>query len=240
MDQAEVQETVLAGSRADFSVWGMFAQADIVVQAVMLLLVVASVWSWTIIFGTWLRLKKVNAAADAFEDSFWSGAAPEDLFESLKNRVSHPLAMVFIAAMREWTRSTKGGSASSSPAKVEERVGKVMNVAISREMERMEGQVGYLATVGSAAPFVGLFGTVWGIMNSFQSIALTANTSLAVVAPGIAEALLATALGLVAAVPAVVGYNKHASDLSRFAGRLEGFADEFSAILSRRLDDGRA
>jgi len=240
MDQTAVEATVLDGSRADFSVWGMFAQADIVVQAVMLLLVAASVWSWTIIFATWLRLRKVNAAADAFEDSFWSGAAPEELFESLKNRVSHPLAMVFIAAMREWTRSMKGGSSGSVRAKVEDRVAKVMNVAIAREMERLEGHVGFLATVGSAAPFVGLFGTVWGIMNSFQSIALTANTSLAVVAPGIAEALLATALGLVAAVPAVVAYNKHASDLSRFAGRLEGFADEFAAILSRQLDERAA
>jgi len=239
MDQA-VDATVLEGSRADFSIFGMFAQADIVVQSVMLLLIAASIWSWAIIFATWLRLKKVNEAADAFEDSFWSGGAPEELYESLKTRVTHPLAMVFIAAMREWIRSTKSGKLAAGRDKVEDRVGKVMNVAIAREMEQLEGQVGFLATVGSAAPFVGLFGTVWGIMNSFQSIALTANTSLAVVAPGIAEALLATALGLFAAIPAVVGYNKHATGLARFAARLEGFADEFGAILSRQLDEKAA
>jgi len=240
-EQAQpVQETAVAGSQADFSIWGMFAQADIVVQSVMLLLIAASIWSWTIIFATWLKLKRVNEAADAFEESFWSGGAPEELYESLKTRVSHPLAMVFIAAMREWTRASKGGKLAAARDKVEERVSKVMNVAIAREMEQLEGQVGFLATVGSAAPFVGLFGTVWGIMNSFQSIALTANTSLAVVAPGIAEALLATALGLFAAIPAVVGYNKHATNLARFAARLEGFADEFAAILSRQLDERAA
>ncbi|GEQ99118.1 hypothetical protein JCM17844_27550 [Iodidimonas gelatinilytica] len=219
----------------------MFSQADIVVQTVMLALVLASLWSWTIIFSTWLRVRKVNRAADAFEDRFWSGASPEELYDGLKNRISHPMAMVFVAAMREWQRSLKGtGRGFAERLSIEDRVNKVMRIAVSREMERLEGQVGFLATLGSAAPFVGLFGTVWGIMNSFQSIALTSNTSLAVVAPGIAEALLATALGLVAAIPAVVAYNKHASDLSRFAGRLEGFSDEFAAILSRQLDDRSA
>ncbi|GER02010.1 hypothetical protein JCM17845_26330 [Iodidimonas gelatinilytica] len=237
----QVDEVILAGSRSDFSVWGMFSQADIVVQTVMLALVLASLWSWTIIFSTWLRVRKVNRAADAFEDRFWSGASPEELYDGLKNRISHPMAMVFVAAMREWQRSLKGtGRGFAERLSIEDRVNKVMRIAVSREMERLEGQVGFLATLGSAAPFVGLFGTVWGIMNSFQSIALTSNTSLAVVAPGIAEALLATALGLVAAIPAVVAYNKHASDLSRFAGRLEGFSDEFAAILSRQLDDRSA
>ncbi|MFQ5348583.1 MAG: protein TolQ, partial [Rhodothalassiaceae bacterium] len=196
-----------------------------------------SLWSWTIIFATWLRLRRVNTEADAFEDSFWSGTAPEELYESLRSRITHPFAMVFVAAMREWRRSLKAPVGPAHRIGVEDRVNKVMRVAIAREMERLEGHTGFLATVGSAAPFVGLFGTVWGIMNSFQSIALTSNTSLAVVAPGIAEALMATAFGLVAAIPAVVAYNKHATDLSRFAGRLEGFADEFSAILSRQLDE---
>ncbi|GER06732.1 hypothetical protein GCM10007972_12670 [Iodidimonas muriae] len=237
----QVDEVILAGSRSDFSVWGMFSQADIVVQAVMMALVLASLWSWTIIFSTWLRVRKVSRAADAFEDRFWSGASPEELYDGLKNRISHPMAMVFVAAMREWQRSLKGtGRGFAERLSIEDRVNKVMRIAVSREMERLEGQVGFLATLGSAAPFVGLFGTVWGIMNSFQSIALTSNTSLAVVAPGIAEALLATALGLVAAIPAVIAYNKHASDLSRFAGRLEGFSDEFAAILSRQLDDRSA
>lgn len=236
--QGPVESVVLEGSRADFSVIGMFLQADLIVQSVMMLLLTASVWSWTIIFATWLRLRRVNEAADGFEDSFWSGTAPEDLYEGLKNRIGHPFAMVFVAAMREWQRSTGGGRGGARDRlSVEDRVAKVMRVAIAREMERLEGHTGFLATVGSAAPFIGLFGTVWGIMNSFQAIALTSNTSLAVVAPGIAEALLATALGLVAAIPAVVAYNKHATDLSRFAGRLEGFADEFAAILSRQLDE---
>lgn len=230
----------LAGSQADFSIWGMFAQADIVVQTVMVLLILASVYSWTVIFATALRVKRVNREADAFEDRFWSGAAPEELYDSLKTRISHPMAMVFVAAMREWQRSVKGRSGLSDRVSVEDRVSKVMRVAVAREMERLEGQVGYLATIGSAAPFIGLFGTVWGIMNSFQSIALTSNTSLAVVAPGIAEALLATALGLVAAIPAVIAYNKLATDLSRFAGRVEGFADEFAAILSRQMDERAA
>lgn len=236
----QVQSVVLDGSRADFSIWGMFASADIVVQTVMIALVLASLISWTVIFSTWLRLRRVNQEADRFEDRFWSGAALEELYDGLKNRITHPIAMIFVSAMREWQRS--GGKASSPGmrASLEARVAKVMRVAIAREMERVEGHVGFLATLGSAAPFVGLFGTVWGIMSSFQSIALSANTSLAVVAPGIAEALLATALGLVAAIPAVVAYNKHATDLSRFAGRLEGFADEFSAILSRQLDERAA
>ncbi|GAB4119975.1 MAG: hypothetical protein Kow00104_02780 [Rhodothalassiaceae bacterium] len=236
----QVETVVLGGSRADFSIWGMFASADIVVQTVMIALVLASLISWTVIFSTWLRLRRVNQEADRFEDRFWSGASLEELYDGLKNRITHPIAMIFVSAMREWQRS--GGKASSSGmrASLEARVAKVMRVAIAREMERVEGHVGFLATLGSAAPFVGLFGTVWGIMSSFQSIALSANTSLAVVAPGIAEALLATALGLVAAIPAVVAYNKHATDLSRFAGRLEGFADEFSAILSRQLDERAA
>ncbi|GAB4573756.1 MAG: hypothetical protein Tsb008_09020 [Rhodothalassiaceae bacterium] len=236
----QVETVVLGGSRADFSIWGMFASADIVVQTVMIALVLASLISWTVIFSTWLRLRRVNQEADRFEDRFWSGASLEELYDGLKNRITHPIAMIFVSAMREWQRS--GGKASSPGmrASLEARVAKVMRVAIAREMERVEGHVGFLATLGSAAPFVGLFGTVWGIMSSFQSIALSANTSLAVVAPGIAEALLATALGLVAAIPAVVAYNKHATDLSRFAGRLEGFADEFSAILSRQLDERAA
>ncbi len=239
--EGQVEEVILAGSRTDFSVWGMFMQADIVVQLVMLVLLLASVLCWTIIFATWLRLRRVNREADQFEDSFWSGAAPEDLYEGLKNRINHPMAMLFVAAMREWQRSQKGRSSGlGERLSVEDRIGKVMRVTIAREMERLEGHTGFLATVGSAAPFIGLFGTVWGIMNSFQSIALTSNTSLAVVAPGIAEALLATALGLVAAIPAVIGYNKHATDLSRYAGRLEGFSDEFSAILSRQLDERAA
>ena len=239
MDET-VQEVTLAGSQGDFSLFGLIAQADIVVQGVMLLLVAASVWSWAIIFATWMRVRRVNEAADDFEESFWSGQPLDRLYDEIRSSITHPMAMVFVTAMREWSRSVTSGASSTARQFVEQRVGRVMRVSMAREMERLEGKVGFLATVGSAAPFVGLFGTVWGIMNSFQSIAMTSNTSLAVVAPGIAEALLATALGLVAAIPAVVAYNKLATDLTRYAGRLEGFSDEFAAVLSRQLDERAA
>ena len=240
MENQGIDATDLGGTTADFSVWGMFFQADIVVQTVMVMLVAASIWCWAIIFATILRLKGANGEADEFEDTFWSGNSLDDLYEGLRHRPSHPLAMVFVSAMREWQRSLGGRGGIIDRLGVQDRIHKVMRVTIAREMERLEGQVGFLATIGSTAPFVGLFGTVWGIMNSFQAIALTANTSLAVVAPGIAEALLATALGLVAAIPAVIAYNKLTTELTRYAGRLEGFADEFSAILSRQLEERAA
>ncbi|RMB12186.1 protein TolQ [Eilatimonas milleporae] len=239
MDET-VSAVELGGNTADFSVLGMFAQADIVVQSVMVLLLAASLWGWSIIFNTAGRLKTARGRADLFEDSFWSGNSIDDLYQGLKSAPDHPMAAVFVAAMREWQRSLSGRVGTLDKITVQDRIQRIMNVTMQREMDRMEGQVGYLATIGSAAPFVGLFGTVWGIMNSFQSIALASDTSLATVAPGIAEALLATALGLVAAIPAVVAYNKLSGDLGRFAGRVEGFADEFAAILSRQLDERAA
>ncbi len=235
-----VEGVTLAGSGGDYSVWAMVMAADPVVKIVMATLVAASLWSWTVIFSGLLRLRAVDRAADEFEDRFWSGAPLDALFEEVKNRIAHPFETVFVAAMREWRRARagRGGEGALAELALEARIAKVTRVAIQREMERLEGQTGYLATLGSSAPFIGLFGTVWGIMNSFQDIALAANTSLAVVAPGIAEALLATAMGLVAAIPAVVGYNKLAGDLGRYAARLEGFADEFSAVLARRVGGG--
>ncbi len=232
-----VEATNLGGSAADFSFMGMFYQADIVVQSVMILLVVVSLWGWSIIFSTWTRVKDARAQADGFEETFWSGASLDDLYQSLKTAPDHPMAAVFVAAMREWQRSMIGRSAQLDKVTVQDRIMKVMHVTTTREMQHIEGQVGYLATIGSAAPFVGLFGTVWGIMSSFQSIAMSSDTSLATVAPGIAEALLATALGLVAAIPAVIAYNKLSTDLGRYAARVEGFSDEFAAILSRQLDE---
>lgn len=237
LQATELTETVLADETPDFSILGMFLQADIVVQIVMIMLLVASVWGWTIIYSKFMRMRQANALADDFEDTFWSGNSLEDLYDGMRSRPSHPLGLVFVAAMREWRRSLAGRHTVADRLGLQDRVHKVMRVTIAREMERLEYQVGFLATVGSTAPFVGLFGTVWGIMNSFQAIAATSNTSLAVVAPGIAEALFATALGLVAAIPAVIGYNKLSADLARYAGRLDGFADEFSAILSRQLDE---
>jgi biopolymer transport protein TolQ len=173
---------------------------------------------------------------DRFEQAFWSGQSLDELYRALSSRPAHSMAALFVAAMREWKRSFEGSSTRSF-AGLQMRIEKVMEVTIAREVERLEKRLLVLATVGSAGPFVGLFGTVWGIMTSFQSIAASKNTSLAVVAPGIAEALFATALGLVAAIPATIFYNKFAAEVNRQAQRLEGFADEFAAILSRQIDE---
>ncbi|MEE2694467.1 MAG: protein TolQ [Pseudomonadota bacterium] len=225
----------------DLSIWGLVAQADLVVQVVMIVLVVSSVWCWAIIFDKVRYFRKLRQQASEFEELFWSGGSLEELYDRIGDAPEHPLAALFVAAMKEWTHSAKRGLSSqdgTAQANLQRRVDRVINVALAREMEGLEKYMGFLATVGSTAPFVGLFGTVWGIMNSFQAIAFTNNTSLAVVAPGIAEALLATALGLVAAIPAVVAYNKLSNDLGRYGGRLETFAGEFTALLSRQLSEG--
>ncbi len=237
--QVETVEAANLGGNAqvDFSVFSMFMQADFIIQVVMIMLFASSIWSGAIIFNTWGRLKSARAKADYFEDVFWSGNSLDDLYSRIKQAPDHPLAAVFVAAMREWQRSLGARSTGIDKVTVQDRIHKVMHVTTGREMDRLEGQVGYLATIGSAAPFVGLFGTVLGIMNSFTSIAAASDTSLATVAPGIAEALLATALGLFAAIPAVIAYNKLATDLGRYASRVEGFGDEFAAILSRQLDE---
>lgn len=240
MTQAAVQTveaTKLAGSKADFTFWSMFWEADIVVKLVMLMLIAASIWGWTIIYNTWQRVKEARQQSDDFEDDFWSGKPLDGLYDRIRTNPSHPMAAVFTAAMREWQRSMGANRTDVDKVTVQDRINKVMHVTTTREMERLEGQVGYLATIGSAAPFVGLFGTVWGIMNAFGAIAQSSDTSLATIGGPIAEALLATALGLVAAIPAVIAYNKLSTDLGRYAARVEGFADEFSAILSRQLDE---
>ncbi|MGE5768048.1 MAG: protein TolQ, partial [Bacteroidota bacterium] len=177
--------------------------------------------------------------AGQFEEAFWSGGSLDDLYDRLDNRPPDPMSSIFVSAMREWRRSAARGIAVTTEVKsgLQQRIERVMEIALGREMDRLERHMTFLASVGSAAPFIGLFGTVWGIMNAFTSIAAAKNTSLAVVAPGIAEALFATALGLVAAIPAVIGYNKLSNDLGRYAGRLEAFAGEFGAILSRKLDE---
>lgn len=216
--------------------WGLFLQADIVVKIVMLILMFASFWCWAIIFEKLLRMRRLLAQAKQFEESFWSGGSLDDLYDRLNARVAEPMAAVFVAAMREWRRSaSKGGTERRSS--LADRIERVMQITVGREMEQLERYMNFLASVGSTAPFVGLFGTVWGIMNSFHAIAATKNTTLAVVAPGIAEALFATALGLVAAIPAVVAYNKLSNDISRYAQRLEAFAGEFAAIVSRQIEE---
>ncbi len=227
----------MAAAAGDMSLWGLFVQADIVVKLVMLMLVVASVWVWAIVFEKVTSLRRANRAADAFEDQFWSGGSLDALFDAQGEKPSHPMAAVFGAAMAEWRRSARASATEGLRRGVQERVERTMVVSIQREMDRMERWMVFLASVGSTAPFIGLFGTVWGIMHSFSAIAQMHNTNLAVVAPGIAEALFATAIGLVAAIPAVLAYNKISTDLARFASRLEGFGTEFGAILSRQSEE---
>ena len=236
-----VDQLALAGSAAphDLSMFTLFMQADTIVKLVLFLLLAASFWSWAVIFDKTSKLRRLYRDAEHFEESFWSGGSLDDLYDHVGERPEDPMSAVFAAAMREWRRSVAKGliESTSMRANLKERVERVMQITLGREMDRLERYMPFLATVGSTAPFVGLFGTVWGIMNSFQSIAAVKNTSLAVVAPGIAESLFATALGLVAAIPAVIAYNKFSTDFSRYAGRLQAFATEFSAILSRQLDE---
>ena len=203
----------------------------------MLLLLSASVWCWAIIIEKSVRLRRLNRDATEFEDSFWSGGSLDALYDRIGAQPLDPMGAVFSSAMKEWRRSAETGNLTvDRGSSLTERIERVMDVTLSRELEHVERQMIILASTGSTAPFIGLFGTVWGIMNSFQSIAMSKNTSLAVVAPGIAEALFATALGLLAAIPAVIAYNKISKDLDRYAARLEDFSSEFSAIISRQLD----
>lgn len=241
MESKIVDSVSLDGSlQSGMSIWELFLAADPVVKAVMLMLILASIWCWAIIFDKISRLRKLRRKAQEFEDMFWSGGSLEDLYDRIGGTPADPMASVFAAAMREWRRSsarrlaTKGDDIRAS---MRQRIEQVMSLTMGREMERLESNLSFLASVGSTAPFIGLFGTVWGIMNSFQSIAATKNTSLAVVAPGIAEALFATALGLIAAIPAVIAFNKISNDLGRYANRLENFSAEFGAILSRQIDE---
>ena len=241
MDRA-VDAVNLGAASGDLSLWGLFVQADIVVKIVMIGLLAASVWVWAIVFEKTTSLRRANKEADGFEDRFWSGGSLDVLYDTEGLKPDHPMAAVFGAAMSEWRRSQRkagadGARAALGSSGVGERVDRAITVTIQREMDRLERWMVFLASVGSTAPFVGLFGTVWGIMHSFSAIAAMHNTNLAVVAPGIAEALFATAIGLVAAIPAVLAYNKISTDLGRYASRLEGFGAEFSAILSRQSEE---
>jgi biopolymer transport protein TolQ len=235
MNPAEIAQGALELPGAQVSLWGLFWQAHFVVKAVMIGLMLASIWVWAIVIDKTILYARTRRQMDRFEQVFWSGESLEELYRSLSSRPNHSMAALFVAAMREWKRTYEGGARSLLG--LTQRIEKVMNVTIAREVERLERRLLVLATVGSAGPFIGLFGTVWGIMTSFQSIAASKSTSLAVVAPGIAEALFATAMGLVAAIPATIFYNKFANEVNRQTQRMEGFADEFSAILSRQVDE---
>ncbi|MFW8637047.1 protein TolQ [Cribrihabitans pelagius] len=227
-------ETLALAQEIDFSMWGLFARATITVKLVMLMLIGASVWSWGIILQKAINYRKARSEAERFDRAFWSGEPLDGLYEKIGPQPAGHAARVFAAGMTEWRRSHRsdGGLIPGAQA----RIDRSMDVAIAKESEGLQSGLSVLATVGSTAPFVGLFGTVWGIMTAFIEIAEQQNTNLAVVAPGIAEALLATGLGLLAAIPAVIFYNKLSADSDRIIGGYEAFADEFATILSRQLD----
>ncbi|MBV2358830.1 protein TolQ [Thalassococcus sp. CAU 1522] len=227
-------ETLALAREVDFSMWGLFARATLTVKIVMLMLIVASIWAWGIIFEKFYSYRTARREADRFDRAFWSGEPLDELFDQIGPEPAGRSERIFAAGMVEWQRSHRddGGLIAGAHA----RIDRSMDVAIQKEAEALQKGLPVLATVGSTAPFVGLFGTVFGIMNSFIEIAEQQNTSLVVVAPGIAEALLATGLGLLAAIPAVVFYNKFSADSDRIVAGYESFADEFSTILSRQLD----
>jgi len=238
-----VTSMVLEGSKimhhsSDLSIIGLFMQSDAVVKFVMLILLTASVWSWAIIFDKWFMIRSVKSKTKTFEKSFWSGQPLEHLFEKIKGKESHPIALVFASAMQEWQSQSARELSANNEMRVgtKERIYQAMQVASNKSIDLIEKNLGFLATVGSSATFIGLFGTVWGIMVSFQAIAISKNTTLVVVAPGIAEALLATAFGLAAAIPAGIFYNKFMSDLNRINSALDDFSNELGAIISKELD----
>lgn len=227
-------ETLASASEIDFSLWALFLRATITVKIVMIMLVLSSFWSWAIIIQKYIVYRRAKRDALAFEEAFWSGTPLDEVYESVKDAPRGGSEKIFSAAMREWRRSHRDDGRMIAGAQA--RIDRAMNVAIQREADDINQGLTFLATVGAITPFVGLFGTVWGIKYSFEEIAIQQSTNLAVVAPGIAEALVATGLGLVAAIPAVIFYNMLSADAEKLNGRHEAFADEFSMILSRQLD----
>jgi biopolymer transport protein TolQ len=216
-----------------FSPLSLFLEADIVVKLVMIGLLLASIWTWTIIVSFWLRMSRIRSKSDDFEQSFWTEDDIDKFYE--KNAKSPlPIGKVFSAGIKEWRRSTSRSPVDRDGTR--QRLASAMNSTIAAEMDRLSDRLNFLATVGSVAPFIGLFGTVWGIMRSFSAIAAEQNSSLAVVAPGIAEALFATAIGLFAAIPAVIAYNRYSHRLNQYEAKLGRFADNFHATLSRELE----
>tara|TARA_B100000941_G_scaffold254310_1_gene202442 strand:+ start:543 stop:1223 length:681 start_codon:yes stop_codon:yes gene_type:complete len=226
MEQDIATQVVGLGGANDFSLWQLFLRADFVVKAVILLLIASSIFSWTLIFDKARLFRRIDKSTASFEDKFWKSKSAEAFYKNLPNKTEDPLTIIFKSAMSELIK-TKSKSSAVQSARVE----RVLEVSIDTQIKTVEKNFTYLATVGSTAPFVGLFGTVWGIMNSFQSIAISRNTSLAIVAPGIAEALFATALGLLAAIPAVIAYNKFNSDSQRYFARVDNFSKRFLSII---------
>lgn len=237
-----MEELLISGNLTagviDFSLLSLFLRADLVVKSVIIILIISSVYSWTVIISKIVRMRQLKQLDSEFDEIFWSGNSFEDLFETFNYNQNDPKSKIFCSAISEWKKSNKkrDRTISSNVNALKERMNRSMQVTFNKESEVIEKNLTFLATAGSTAPFIGLFGTVWGIMNSFQSIAIAQNTSLSVVAPGIAEALFATALGLFVAIPAVVAYNKISSDLSKYFVSLETFMDEFTTIFFRQLE----
>tara|TARA_B110000971_G_scaffold206578_1_gene229961 strand:+ start:348 stop:1028 length:681 start_codon:yes stop_codon:yes gene_type:complete len=226
MEQQIAAQVVGLGGANDFSLWQLFLRADFVVKSVILLLLSSSIYSWALIFNKYKLFKKINLSTSEFENKFWKAKSAESLNNSLPNKIDDPLTKIFRQAMNELVKTKSKTSAVQSA-----RVERVLEISTDGQINEIESNFTFLATIGSTAPFIGLFGTVWGIMNSFQSIAISRNTSLAIVAPGIAEALFATALGLLAAIPAVVAYNKFNSDSKKYTARIENFCKRFLSIV---------
>ena len=232
----EINKVDLINESQDFSMFGLFMQADIVVKSVIVILILASIYSWNVIVSKILRMRQLKKLEKEFDEIFWSGNSFEDLYETLNFNNSDPKSKIFCAAILEWKKSKSQVDENLDLNSLKDRMQRSMSVVFNKESENVEKNLTFLATAGSTAPFIGLFGTVWGIMNSFKSIAIAQNTNLAVVAPGIAEALFATALGLFVAIPAVVAYNKISNDISKYFVSLETFMDEFTTIFFRQLE----
>ena len=226
MEQEIATQVVGLGGATDFSLWQLFLRADFVVKSVILILIASSIFSWALILDKYRLFKRIDKSTKLFEDKFWKSKSAETFYKNLPNKIDDPLAQIFQSTMEELIKTRSKSSAVQSV-----RVQRVVEVSIDKQSKDIEKNFTYLATVGSTAPFIGLFGTVWGIMNSFQSIAISRNTSLAIVAPGIAEALFATALGLLAAIPAVIAYNKFNSDSQRYLSRVDNFCKRFLSIV---------
>jgi len=226
MEQEVATQVIGLGGSTDFSLFQLFIRADFVVKAVIVILIAASVYSWALIFDKYKLFKRIEKSTTSFEEKFWKTRSVESFYNNFTNREKDPVANIFQSAMSELVRTKSKSSAVQSA-----RVSRVIEISADKEIKLIEKHFTFLATVGSTAPFIGLFGTVWGIMNSFQSIAISRNTSLAIVAPGIAEALFATALGLLAAIPAVVAYNKFNSDSKKYSARIENFSKRFLSII---------
>ena len=230
MEADIASQAVGLGSNTDFSLMSLFFRADIIVKSVIIILILCSIYSWAVIFEKFRLFRKINKSSEEFEEKFWNSKSAETFYNNLPANVQDPMAIVFQDAMESLLKKKSKNNLS-------ERMSTLLEVGIEKQMVKIDKGFIFLATVGSTAPFIGLFGTVWGIMNSFQSIAISRNTSLAIVAPGIAEALFATALGLLAAIPAVAAYNKFSNDLDKFSNNLEYFSIEFSSVLLRQIEE---